>query len=425
MDNFNEKIKYVNCTLDKIYEEISANTGKKAALEERISGGSGTRLVLWVLESGFVLGLIVFLLAAYVFRSQSGEILLKYSIFFLIGAGSIDVLSGKYRRARQNLALLQEREQILNNTLKVFLTQRDALLAGEEVQLLRFIPPEPIKEEKSRGGGAAVMLLIVAAILAKDNLTLPDLERKHQVDSVRLSEDLLKDTNDAGKVTEVENINSDSSKKSVDLSNDEGTTSTDKPAKHIKYEWEYNFTKWSQEMDIPAEIYEYFKNKNRKMISGDYLKYINETADDRLIQNMAENMTKKAAESGYNEREQIEMLIAFVQSLDYVKDKSATGEEIEYPKYPIETLYDEGGDCEDTCILLASLIRAKGYGVALIQMKNHMAVGVKCSEGFGAGSYYEVNGDKYYYVETTAKGWDIGAIPDEYKNMEAKVLVVD
>lgn len=50
----------------------------------------------------------------------------------------------------------------------------------------------------------------------------------------------------------------------------------------------------------------------------------------------------------------------------------------------------------------------------------HVAVGVKGKDLPGA--YYEYEGARYYYVETTATGWSIGEIPDEYLRTKARIF---
>ena len=108
---------------------------------------------------------------------------------------------------------------------------------------------------------------------------------------------------------------------------------------------------------------------------------------------------------------------AFVQNLPYTTD-SATSPFDEYPRYPIETLVDNGGDCEDTSILLASILNSMGYGVILIELPGHCAVGVKGGDNI-YGTYWEYAGEKYFYIETTDSGWAIGEIPDEYAEASA------
>ena len=50
--------------------------------------------------------------------------------------------------------------------------------------------------------------------------------------------------------------------------------------------------------------------------------------------------------------------------------------------------------------------------IFLWYMSGHMAVGVKV-DGYDEGKYFEYEGDKYFYIETTASGWEIGEEPFE------------
>jgi hypothetical protein len=118
--------------------------------------------------------------------------------------------------------------------------------------------------------------------------------------------------------------------------------------------------------------------------------------------------------------EMIELAIAFVQGLDYVPDDIGTGYD-EYPKFPLETLYDQGGDCEDSSILLASLLRELGYGTVLVMTEDHMGVGVKASE---PANFTYMNMD-FYYIETTAPGWGIGELPEELNGVNISILPVN
>ena len=51
------------------------------------------------------------------------------------------------------------------------------------------------------------------------------------------------------------------------------------------------------------------------------------------------------------------------------------------------------------------------YYVVLINPPGHMAVGI----GIGAsGTYWKLDGVKFFYLETTGEGWGIGEMPPEY-----------
>lgn len=73
----------------------------------------------------------------------------------------------------------------------------------------------------------------------------------------------------------------------------------------------------------------------------------------------------------------------------------------EYWKYPLETLYDRAGDCEDTSILLAVLYKATGYAVFVLLPGHAVKAVVLPSDT--VGYYYSVNFKNYYFCETTAE----------------------
>lgn len=116
-----------------------------------------------------------------------------------------------------------------------------------------------------------------------------------------------------------------------------------------------------------------------------------------------------------SELQQIELFLAAVQSIPYSLDEESTGMP-EYPRYPIETMADATGDCEDTAILLAALLLECGFEVALMvcsgtrdDVPDHMACGVKL-----AYDYHELEATEgYVYCETTANAYRIGEKPDD------------
>ena len=177
-------------------------------------------------------------------------------------------------------------------------------------------------------------------------------------------------------------------------------------------------------MKIPEATYEYYSSLPRSP-TRDYSVYITHPLDDILIDSVVEEILDITRQEGYDEYETVSFVIAFVQSLTYTSDFAGTGYD-EYPRYPVETLVDDGGDCEDTSILAASLIDALGYGVVLLIFpetsgaEGHCAVGVAGGEGI-YGTSWEYEGRKYYYLETTGEGWEIGDIPEEYRHASAYI----
>jgi hypothetical protein len=147
---------------------------------------------------------------------------------------------------------------------------------------------------------------------------------------------------------------------------------------------------------------------------------------DYYMQTLAQKLNDTSNELGYNSFDEISFILAFVQSLPYTSDKVTTGYD-EYPRFSIETLVDDGGDCEDTAILFATLTLILGYGTVYINPPDHYAVGILGNSDL-SGTYWNYPTDssnRYYYCETTGDGFTIGQLPDEFKGQSAYIYSID
>jgi predicted transglutaminase-like cysteine proteinase len=178
------------------------------------------------------------------------------------------------------------------------------------------------------------------------------------------------------------------------------------------YQWSYLDNDWTHTIGIPKDAYQYYRNKPHNRES-DYAQYALSDYDRQHLKSVVDRFQEAGRKEGYSEYDNIKNVVSFVQSLPYTSDSVTTGYD-EYPRYPLETLVDNGGDCEDTAILTAALLREMGYGAVLIEFPGHMAVGVKCANTF-PGTYYEYQDSRYYYLETTEEGWEIGDLPPQYE----------
>lgn len=142
----------------------------------------------------------------------------------------------------------------------------------------------------------------------------------------------------------------------------------------------------------------------------------------KLVKQLADEIKSLCDQCGYGESETIRETANFVQSIEYVDDMTSTGY-TDFPKYPLETLYDQCGDCEDSSILLGALLKELGYGCIFIELPEHVAIGVKATDD-APGTYYDYNGSHYLYIETTNSGWDIGTLPDDFNEEKAKIYDV-
>lgn len=178
------------------------------------------------------------------------------------------------------------------------------------------------------------------------------------------------------------------------------------------FSWEYNDTIWTFTTSILEDWYDYYKAIPR----NDPTNTIYITAEDSTINYIADTISSKAKEEGYCNAC---FAASFIQSLPYVDDVY-TGYD-EYPKYPIETLFEKNGDCEDTSYLTASIIAAMNIGVKLVLLPGHMAVAA-WADCKNSGTYYKIEDKCYYYIETTGDGFSLGEIPDSYAHTEAILI---
>lgn len=178
------------------------------------------------------------------------------------------------------------------------------------------------------------------------------------------------------------------------------------------YEWAYPVERtWVWTVYLPQETYISYAKRERLSHWSDWSEY----TEDPIIKDLASGLDRFAVQAGFDYYETANFVLAFVQKLPYTEDNVTTGAD-EFPRYPIETLVDGGGDCEDTSFLAAGILRQMGYDVVLLILPGHMAVGVQGWDYLG--SYYLENDTKYYYCETTGEGWRMGMMPSDYEVIE-------
>ena len=177
----------------------------------------------------------------------------------------------------------------------------------------------------------------------------------------------------------------------------------------MRYTWQFRGKTFHMEVSIPESLVDYYRNRDHDIPPEDWYVLASDPLDDKVISELTWELTELALEAGYTSEESIlQFVIRFVQALPYSQDVATTGFD-EYPRFPLETLVDGGGDCEDTSILMATILMELGYDVVLFLIPGHVAVGVGLENG--SGFFIEYEGNKYYYLETTGYGWNIGELP--------------
>ena len=170
---------------------------------------------------------------------------------------------------------------------------------------------------------------------------------------------------------------------------------------------------------IPLSTNEYFAYKLKKH----YITAYEELSDfvtykDSTIIKIAEAITKDQ-----DKEKSAQTILEFVHRFVY-DDLHEKKNAYDYVKYPIETMAEGGGDCEDLAILGASLMKAKGLDVVFFRVPENSAIGVAADhlaigvEGNFLGHYRKFEDKKYYFAEPT--GTEIPAYPIQLRIGEAK-----
>ncbi len=181
----------------------------------------------------------------------------------------------------------------------------------------------------------------------------------------------------------------------------------------VEYTWEHDRRTYSLQVNITSDEYQRYREDNIARQARSFTQMVQladqyVTSDDSVIREVAASFERTRDDLGLDKTKTIELVLSFIQTIAYVEDSESTLRD-EYWRYPVETLQDKVGDCEDKVFLFASIMEAMGYDAVALFFDGHAAAGIDL-EG-AKGSHYSYEGTEYYYCETTSYGWDIGETP--------------
>ncbi len=168
---------------------------------------------------------------------------------------------------------------------------------------------------------------------------------------------------------------------------------------------------------INDTLYEYYNStQNHNLYGYDFSKFVTPDA----LKPIADDLWTIYS----NEEDFANGVLMIVHQISYV--------ESDPQKYPVETIFEDEGDCDLFTIVAASIMKAGGLDVVLLllEQQDHMLLGVHLSESpKDARSqlyFYRYEGKKYYVAETTGgkweNGWRVGECPEILQKSYAKVI---
>jgi len=174
------------------------------------------------------------------------------------------------------------------------------------------------------------------------------------------------------------------------------------------------------ELGISQNRYTYYRNQPR--LNGRWNHYAEKDMPE--IHQLVISFQTLHAEQSWSTFNQAYNVMKFVQScIPYSKDVDSTGH-ADWPRYPIETILDETGDCEDLAILCSAIIARLGFSVVLLHYPGHLAFGVAGADHLKGEYIVEPGtGRRYYYGEATAENWHLGQIPPKYRELSPEAIL--
>lgn len=173
--------------------------------------------------------------------------------------------------------------------------------------------------------------------------------------------------------------------------------------------------KFSLKFKAPQELYKYYKTDRNR--SRNYTHY----SSNQLQKPYIKKFTNKIVELSKKTKTPAHIIaIDIIQNLEYNSGDKHYTKFTEYPKFSLETLIDKKGDCEDTVILMSSILENLGHKTlyVILPKANHMLLAAKLpnQEKFKGDLYFKNNGEKYTAIETTGPSiLAYTSVTDEYK----------
>lgn len=199
------------------------------------------------------------------------------------------------------------------------------------------------------------------------------------------------------------------------------------------YKWNFKSRPWELSLKIPVDTYLNYLNSNVSRVPQNQSQSNKKmgafvTSNEKVIIDLKNKLESLTDSKNYDRVTTANFILKFVQfNVEYSLDNVSKGH-LEYWRFPVETLIEKEGDCEDTSVLYASILKAFDYDLVLLfytwdegnERIGHLSVGVHLDGDFG--EYIEYKGEKYFYCETTNFSYSIGQIPPEINGKPIKII---
>ena len=185
----------------------------------------------------------------------------------------------------------------------------------------------------------------------------------------------------------------------------------------VPFDWTWEGAEQHLDALLPWDLYQTYRGRLRTPLvdNYDYGAFVEDPLDDPTLEDLADELVDPV---GGADRAFAEYALAFVQgAIAYAADPP----DVEWPFYPLETLVDGEGDCEDTAILYVSLLKARDLTCQLAFVDtdgdaapDHVLALVEVDGSFAQRpgvTVFERDGRRYALAETSSGPMDLGVDP--------------
>lgn len=192
--------------------------------------------------------------------------------------------------------------------------------------------------------------------------------------------------------------------------------------------WRFEGDEMSISVPVDATVYQGAKNAQKsalffaevdelEWIPAYYRAFVDEPHQEPLYDATLASMRSLRDDLGLDDDRYVELIVSAVQSLTYRTDP-----EYLEPKFPIETVGDGDGDCDDKTLLVTALLAREGYDVAMLlfSAEQHVTLGIRSN-----GGSYKNSG--YMIVEMTTPtlfGWVPESLNDGDVVLRSEPMVI-
>jgi hypothetical protein len=246
--------------------------------------------------------------------------------------------------------------------------------------------------------------------------------------TLQASKDALQKDSDATKASLQTQISSQSasiaSLQGTNASLQSNLTAATNTQIRVYYSFKYQTTTFNWDLSIPLSEFLYYKDKTRATDNSKYSAMVSDSHGDAILNVLVQKVKDASLANNLKKTDTVDLVGAFIQSLQHSNQDTATPYD-DHALYPIETLFQQGGDCEDNSILAAALLQRLEYNQVffVFSQPKHIALGIDVPTSLYTNGW-EYQAKKYTYLETTGHNYPLGSAPAVYTTLQPEIIVI-